>query len=213
MKERRKKKRRGKKTSEPSVFPQRICHTPFSRLVERSWRSHALDHPPFLSRIYVRDVSTCVCNVSQRVEVLDIYIYTWTWNERGGHRMEEQPAWYTDDSATNKPNKNNALSCICKWTLSFYFDGNESRGPSALGLPTPPPAVDNNYGYWEWLSLTPRVLMPWNRLPINKFAVSTTATGRLTFSFFSFFFFFSRGQARSPPIKVQEKGWKLNHES
>lgn len=79
---------------------------------------------------------------------------------------------------------------------------------SALGLPTPPPAVDNNYGYWEWLSLTLRVLMP-ARAPINKFAASTR---RLT-SFFSLFF--SRGRARpftSPPLlgwSAFEKGWKL----
>lgn len=76
---------------------------------------------------------------------------------------------------------------------------------SALGLPTPPPAVDNNYGYWEWLSLTLRVLMP-ARAPINKFAASTR---RLT-SFFSLFF--SRRPFTSPPLlgwSAFEKGWKL----
>lgn len=50
------------KTSDPSVFHQRICHTPFSRLVERSWRvrSHAPDHP-FLSSL--RDTYTSYINV------------------------------------------------------------------------------------------------------------------------------------------------------
>lgn len=126
-KERREKRRNeGQKTSEPSVFPQRICHTPFSRLVERSWRSHALDHPPF-SLLSTR--RACVCDVSQRgVGYARGYIQA-----RGtsveGTVWRRRTAWHTDDSATNKPNKNNALSCICKWTLSFYFDGNESRGP------------------------------------------------------------------------------------